>query len=91
MVKDKELEELAHPEYWDKRYTSEQKTGPDGTQQTLESYEWFRTFENLRPFLTKHLPAPSMGCHVLHLGCGNSVTPNIFLEFLLSLTRIPND
>ena len=80
MVRDKELEELARPEYWDKRYASERKTSPDGTQQTLDSYEWFRTFENLRPFLAKHLPIPSSGCHILHLGCGNSVTPSPFLN-----------
>ncbi|MCJ1356786.1 MAG: hypothetical protein MMC33_006782 [Icmadophila ericetorum] len=76
MVKDKELEELAHPEYWDKRYTSEQQkgegAGADGIQQPIGSFEWFRTFENLQPFLTKYLPAPETGCQILHLGCGNS-------------------
>ena len=73
MVKDEALLELAYPEYWDKRYTLEQKILKDGTQPILDSYEWFRSFETLRPFLTKHLPTPSIGSHILHLGCGNSV------------------
>jgi len=71
MVKDEELVELAHPEYWDERYTSEQRIGQDGSQPMLGSYEWFRNFEKLRPFFVKHLPASSR-CHILHLGCGNS-------------------
>jgi hypothetical protein len=70
MVREEELIELAHPESWDARYTSDQKTAEDGT---LHSYEWFRDFGALRPFFEKHLPAPSSKCHILHLGCGNSV------------------
>jgi hypothetical protein len=73
MFKDEALAELAHPEYWDERYTSEQKTSENGTQPVLGSYEWFRNFEDLRPFFAKHLSASFSGCHILHLGCGNSV------------------
>lgn len=71
MVKEDELIELAHPEYWNERYTSEQETGQDGTQ-PVDSYEWFRNFETLRPFFAEHLPASSSRCHVLQLGCGSS-------------------
>jgi EEF1A lysine methyltransferase 4 len=73
MVKDEALIELAYPEYWNGRYTSEQKIGEDDTQPILGSYEWFRNFEELRPFFAKHLPASFSECHILHLGCGNSV------------------
>jgi hypothetical protein len=74
MTKDEELIELAHPEYWNERYTAEQKVGQDGIQPALDSYEWFRNFETLRSFFAKHLPASSSNCHILHLGCGNSVS-----------------
>jgi hypothetical protein len=74
MVKEEDLIELSKPEFWDARYTSEQKVAQDGTQQVLNSYEWFRTFETLRPFFKKHLPASATMCHILHLGCGNSVS-----------------
>ena len=76
MTKDKELEEQAHSEHWDKRYELELQKGvdTDGNQQLIGSFEWYRSFKTLRPFLTKHLPAPETGCHILHLGCGNSVT-----------------
>ena len=62
------LEELAHAEYWDQRYLSSSDS----------SYEWFKPFEILKPFLSKHLPVPSVGVNgtnprILHLGCGNSV------------------
>jgi EEF1A lysine methyltransferase 4 len=73
MVGDEALVELAYPEYWDNRYTLERKILKDDTQPILDSYEWFRGFETLRPFLTKHLPPPSTACRILHLGCGNSV------------------
>lgn len=74
MAKEEDLIELSKPEFWDARYTSEQKLGQDGTQPVLNSYEWFRTFETLRPFFTKHLPASASTCHILHLGCGSSVS-----------------
>ena len=68
MADAKTLEELATVEYWDARYSSTQET----------SYEWFKSFENLKPFLAKYLPAPaerseSPSPRALHLGCGNSV------------------
>ncbi len=72
MFKDEELKELAHPKYWDERYRSEQKTAQDGTPD-LDSYEWFRSFKQLRPFFEDNLSPPSSECHTLHLGCGNSV------------------
>jgi hypothetical protein len=72
MVKES-LEELQYPEYWDNRYVAELKKNTSIENATLESFEWFRDFEKLRPFLAKHLPAPAAECHILHLGCGNSV------------------
>lgn len=75
MVKDEDLIELSKPEFWDARYTSEQQAGRDGTQSGLDSsHEWFRTFETLRPFFAQHLPASPSTCHILHLGCGSSVS-----------------
>lgn len=70
MAKEEELIELTHPEYWNQRYVLEKelKQGED-----LGSFEWFRDFTKLRAFFAKHLPAPSNECHILHLGCGNSV------------------
>ena len=58
------LKELSSPEYWNKRY--------DG-QARGNTYEWFKKFEQLRPFLEKHLPAPRSTPRILHLGCGDSV------------------
>ena len=37
------------------------------------SNEWYRTFENLRPFLGRKLPNPSLKPRILHLGCGDTV------------------
>ncbi|KAF2140222.1 uncharacterized protein K452DRAFT_230941 [Aplosporella prunicola CBS 121167] len=62
MVKES-LEELAHPQYWDKRYAEKQE----------EKFDWLRTFATVRPFLEKHLPAPTHeGPKLVQLGCGNS-------------------
>lgn len=82
MVKDEDLVELSKVEFWDARYTSEQQAERDGTQpgpDSSSSHEWFRTFETLRPFFTKYLPAPPSACHILHLGCGSSVSSRIAL------------
>lgn len=70
MVKDEELIELSFPRYWDERYTAKQNA-----QAELESFEWFRSFPKLKPFFDEHLPPPPSGCdcHILQLGCGNSV------------------
>ncbi len=73
MFNDEALVELSHPKYWDGRYRSEQKFSQSGTQPILDSYEWFRSFKQLRPFFEDNLPPSSSGCHILHLGCGNSV------------------
>jgi len=73
MVKDEDLKELAHPEYWNQRYASAEKESKDGSA-AIASLEWFRTFANLRPFFEKYLPAASIGYHILNLGCGNSVS-----------------
>lgn len=59
------LEELAHPEYWNDRYTE--------TAKTEDKYDWLRSFDAIRPFLVKHLPKSEDGPRVLQLGCGNSV------------------
>jgi hypothetical protein len=62
------LEELAHPEYWNNRY---QKSTQGST------FEWFKSFENIKPLLSSHLPKPSedgISPRILHLGCGNSVS-----------------
>jgi hypothetical protein len=67
------LEEFAFPGYWDKRYLEEIKRSTNLKEATVESFEWFKTFEKLRPFFSKHLLPPPNTCHILHLGCGNSV------------------
>ncbi|PMD54321.1 S-adenosyl-L-methionine-dependent methyltransferase [Hyaloscypha bicolor E] len=72
MFNDEDLIELSHPKYWDGRYRSEQRVTQNGIQPVLDSYEWFRSFEQLRPFFENNLPPSSSGCHILHLGCGNS-------------------
>ncbi|QDS68946.1 hypothetical protein FKW77_008605 [Venturia effusa] len=56
------LAELAHPEYWNKRYTDTAE----------EKYDWLRDFTAIKPFLEKHLPAASTNPRILQLGCGNS-------------------
>lgn len=66
------LEELAQTSYWDKRYNEsdgEDAFDTDGTG----TYDWFKPFQTIRPFLEYHLPAVSIMPKILHLGCGNSV------------------
>jgi EEF1A lysine methyltransferase 4 len=65
MVKDSN-EELAHPEYWDQRYSA----GDDDAK----AYDWLRRFDTIKPFMMEHLPAPGANAKVLHLGSGNSVS-----------------
>ncbi|KAI9739895.1 MAG: hypothetical protein M1818_004951 [Claussenomyces sp. TS43310] len=74
MFNDEALAELSHSRYWDERYRSEQKVNQHETetQPSLDSYDWFRSFEQLRRFFEHNLPPSSSGCHILHLGCGNS-------------------
>ncbi|KAI9812003.1 MAG: hypothetical protein M1827_004895 [Pycnora praestabilis] len=66
------LEELSTPEYWNERYKAEQGKSDVEKSEISDSHEWFRTFDKLRPFLTKHLPPVSDGPGILHLGCGTS-------------------
>ncbi|OAP59320.1 hypothetical protein AYL99_06618 [Fonsecaea erecta] len=65
-----ELKRLARSEYWDERYA---KVGPDE-----QVHEWFRTFNDLEPFLDRHLfqvRAPETAPTILHLGSGDSTIP----------------
>ncbi|CAD6440197.1 e348e4a1-4fd9-45a3-b1eb-fc42f559b4e1 [Sclerotinia trifoliorum] len=85
----KSLEELSHPSYWDNRYAgkfdpeTEEVIRDEGEEDVaakkeIESFEWFKDFQSLKPFFEKHLPSPGedkeerKGPRVLHLGCGNS-------------------
>lgn len=63
--------ELSRKEYWDDRYAEERGKQEHSGQ---ANYEWFKTFEKLRPFLSKHLPDTSCQPRLLHLGCGTSVS-----------------
>lgn len=88
------LEELSHPSYWDNRYAGkfdpeteeiipplEERNDAENAaaKKEIESFEWFKDFESLKPFFRKHLPnaeakeGQELGPRVLHLGCGNSV------------------
>lgn len=63
--------ELSKVEYWEKRYATEDAEP--------ESYEWFKKYANLKPFLTKHMPSPDAQPRILHLGCGTStLTSDLF-------------
>ncbi|KAI1640845.1 S-adenosyl-L-methionine-dependent methyltransferase [Biscogniauxia mediterranea] len=67
---DKELERLAHADYWDERYA---EAGPD-----RRVHEWFRSFGDLEGFFEKHLfrpRGPQTGPRILHLGSGDSTVP----------------
>lgn len=64
-----ELQRLAHSEYWDERYA---EVGPDE-----QVHEWFRSFNDLMPFLDRHLfqaREPETCPRILHLGSGDSVS-----------------
>jgi hypothetical protein len=69
-----EQKELASADYWDRRY-SDGKLGEDDADE--EEYEWFKTFDKLRPFLLKHLPRPEDAPKILQLGCGKSVRETV--------------
>ncbi|RDW66924.1 hypothetical protein BP5796_09673 [Coleophoma crateriformis] len=71
-MSERELKELADPKYWDERYIKEREKNGEDSEATLESFEWFRDFQKLRPFFETNLPSPQSECHILHLGCGNS-------------------
>jgi hypothetical protein len=65
-----ESEELSLASFWDKRYDTIDRLNRQPT------HEWFRGFESLKPWLSKHLfnerPA-NLTPSILHLGCGDSV------------------
>jgi hypothetical protein len=64
-----EAQALGHPEFWDERYA---KTDAD-----KPTHEWFRTFDALELFFTKHLFASKnveAQPRILHLGSGESVS-----------------
>ncbi|KAI1373170.1 S-adenosyl-L-methionine-dependent methyltransferase [Hypoxylon crocopeplum] len=65
-----ENERLAHPEFWDQRYSQ-----AEGEQPT---HEWFRSFGELEPFFDKRLftlRTPETIPKILHLGSGDSDVP----------------
>ena len=65
------LEALSTPAYWDERYAS-----ADGKNPT---HEWFRTYDALHHFFTKHLfepYSPQKSPRILHLGSGDSTVPS---------------
>ena len=69
------LEELAYATYWDRRYEihdGEDALDTDGTG----TYDWFKSFQAIRPFLETYLPTLNTKPCILHLGCGNSVSTN---------------
>lgn len=60
-------DELAHAQYWDERYKNE-------NGEELETYDWFRTWEQLETWFRSHLMSEELiQPQILHLGCGNSV------------------
>ena len=79
-MKQSDLEKLSHAEFWDGRYAAEKgdakapNEDEDGTEGELGNFEWFRTFQDLKDFFGKRLPAPESEPEILHLGCGNSVS-----------------
>ncbi|KAF2102820.1 S-adenosyl-L-methionine-dependent methyltransferase [Rhizodiscina lignyota] len=73
MGEPKKADELAFASYWDKRY----ETGDHLDDQP--THEWFRGFDSLKPWLSKHLfdarPAERDPV-IIHLGCGDSTIPH---------------
>jgi hypothetical protein len=68
---------LSSPEYWDGRYA-----GGGG-------HEWFRSFDDLEPFLRPNLFetfASSGEPLILHLGSGDSVWRSLSIPLFLSLS-----
>ncbi|KAM0273514.1 hypothetical protein ACHAQH_008310 [Verticillium albo-atrum] len=74
-MSDQELEKLAHPEFWDERYSTAEADTP--------THEWFRTFDELLPFLEGNLfgsRGPLTNPKILHLGSGDSTIPRDLAE-----------
>lgn len=66
-----ENERLAHPEFWDARYSN----APEG--EDAPTHEWFRTYQDLEAFFQNHLVkwrAPETNPRIVHLGSGDSVS-----------------
>ncbi|KAF3938945.1 hypothetical protein ABW19_dt0201858 [Dactylella cylindrospora] len=77
MSSNDKLEELAHPNYWDDRYTS-----PDE-----DSYEWFKSYDQIRGLIEKHIPDTESS--IINLGCGNSLlSPKMYEEGYKRITNI---
>lgn len=62
-MNEQELKALGHPEYWNNRYNE------------ADGHEWFRSFKELQPLLVKELPEAGSNPKIIHLGCGDSVSP----------------
>ena len=74
-IKDSDLVKLQHADFWDSRYAQERAEAKEKDQQAeLGSFEWFGSFEGLRPFFAQYMPKADAKPSVLHLGCGNSVS-----------------
>jgi hypothetical protein len=58
--------ELSRAEYWNARYGKDEEDGK-------ASYDWLRTFDTIKTFLTKHLPPAEQNAKIIHMGNGNSV------------------
>ncbi|KAM0531466.1 hypothetical protein ACHAP9_006197 [Verticillium nonalfalfae] len=74
-MSNEELEKLAHPEFWDERYSTAEADTP--------THEWFRTFDELLPFLEPNLfgsRGPLTNPKILHLGSGDSTIPRDLAE-----------
>jgi len=82
MAKPSEAQELSLPAFWDNRYNSADLA------ENQPTHEWFRGFDSLNPWLSKHLfierPANSAPM-IMHLGCGDSV--NTDFQFLYSILK----
>jgi hypothetical protein len=73
-----EAQALGRAEFWDERYAK-----ADGDKPT---HEWFRAFDALEPFFTKHLFVERKAetePRILHLGSGDSVSCNLHILYCL--------
>ncbi|KAF2131842.1 hypothetical protein P153DRAFT_364327 [Dothidotthia symphoricarpi CBS 119687] len=76
MPKTDEGAALGHASFWDERYAK----AADSSKPT---HEWFRDFESLEPFFSKHLFAirkAESQPKILHLGSGDSTIPYDLLK-----------
>ena len=68
-----ETKELAFPDYWNSRYEALKESTEGTAAAASQSYDWFRSFDQIKHFLYQKLPPPANNADILHLGCGNSV------------------